>query len=165
MIGALEQCKHIKLGCASNLVLLDTCFFINFLEHHKQLPNNIGSSKLGTTSFNADELLHVEHKLNHDTRSKLHEFFRTANLVIVDVPVSPGDWNAERAFVNSIDDKLLAHVRDPSDAVLIAAAIRTGSCIVTRDKHHLFTVNLEGFLKPYGLKVYKDLKFLAEQSF
>ena len=161
MREVLARCRHVRLGCASNLVLLDTCFFINFLEHHPVMPDVCGNAKLATTSFNIDELLFVEHRLGHDVRARLRDFFRDSQMLIVDVPVVPGDREAERSFVNSIDDKLLANVHDPSDAVLIAAAIRTGSCIVTRDKHHLFTVQLEGFLRPYGIRVYKDLKLLV----
>lgn len=126
------------------------------------MPDVYGKAKLATTSFNIDELMFVEHRLGHEVRSRLRDFFRESQILIVDVPVVPGDREAERSFVNSVDDKLLANVSDPSDAVLIAAAIRTGSCIVTRDKHHLFTVQLEDFLKPYGIRVYKDLKFLRE---
>ncbi len=156
----LEQCKHVQMTKVRNLVLLDTCFFINFLEHHADMHLAQGKVKLATTSFNVDELLHVEHRLDHEVKSRLRDFFKESQLLIVDVPVSPGDGDAERMFVNSIDDKLLANVPDPSDAVLAAVAIRTGSCVVTRDKHHLFTAKLENFMKSYGVQVYKDLKFL-----
>lgn len=157
----LENCRHTQMTHVRNLVLLDTCFFINFLEHHADMHLVRDKTRLATTSFNVDELLHVEHHLSHELKSRIREFLKDTDLLIVDIPVSPGDWDAERLFVGSIDDKLLANVPDPSDAVLAAVAIRTGSCIVTKDKHHLFTVKLEKFLKPYNIMVYKDLKFLG----
>jgi uncharacterized Fe-S center protein len=69
--------------------------------------------------------------------------------------VSPGDTVAERSFVRSIEPDLLKHIADPSDAVLIAAAIKTRSVIYTKDKHHLFTTKLENYLNVYNIKVFK----------
>jgi hypothetical protein len=31
---------------------------------------------------------------------------------------------------------------------------------LTKDKHHLFTVQLENFVSKYGIKVYKEIKEL-----
>jgi len=152
-----ENCKHIPYTKARNVILLDTCFIINFLAHHKGFSRAV---KLATTSFNIEELLHVEHRMNHDLKSRLKRFFRDTDLLIVDVPVSPGSREAECEFVNSVDGKLLANVPDPSDAVLMAVAIKTGSVVVSRDKHHLFTQKLESFVSAYNIQVYKDLKFL-----
>lgn len=155
-----KNCEHVPYTKVRGLVLLDTCFFISFLDHHKDLHLVEEKTNLATTSFNVEELSHVSHRLNHSLKSKLRRFFADTMILVVDVPVHPGDRGSERAFVSSVDDKLLANVPDPSDAVLMAAAIRTGSCVVTKDKHHLFTVKLEGFLRPYNIGVYKDLKFL-----
>lgn len=160
MKDVFSNCKHVSMGSARKLVLLDTCFFINFLEHHASMDSIGENVPFATTSFNIEELEHVSHRLSHELKHRLREFFRSKELLIVDVPVSPGDWAKEKSFVNSVDDKLLANVPDPSDAVLIAAAMKTGSCVVTRDKHHLFTCKLEHFLGKYGIAVYKDLKFL-----
>ena len=161
MKDLFDKCERVSYSSVRGLVLLDTCFFINFLGHHKDMRLVQDRVRLATTSFNVEELDHVSHRLNHDVKSKIRGVLKEASILVVDVPVSPGQRDAEREFVNSVDEALLANVHDPSDAVLIAAAIKTSSNVVTRDKHHLFTVKLEKLLKPYGIQVYKDLKFLG----
>ena len=59
---------------------------------------------------------------------------------------------------NAFDKELLIHCKDPSDCVLLAAAIKTNSVVITKDKHHLFNAKLENFIKKYDIKVYKELK-------
>lgn len=144
---------------AKNLILLDTCFVINILEHHKHL-DKLKNERVGMTSFNIEELLYVEHNLKHEDKKMIREFLKHPCFCIIEVPVHPGDFREEIRFVRSIDGELLKKVGDPSDAVLIAVAIKTNSIVLTKDKHHLFTIVLEEFLKKYGLKVYKDLNFL-----
>ncbi len=150
-------CEHVPYTKVRGVVLLDTCFIISSLSHHKGFS---GSKRIATTSFNVEELLHVNHRLGHELKSRMRKFFKDTDLLVLDVPVSPGDREAERSFVLSVDDRLLANVPDPSDAVLMAVAIKTGSIVVTKDKHHLFTEKLEEFIHPYNIQVYKDLKFL-----
>ena len=153
----LESLPRIRLEDAHSFVLLDTCFLINLLEHHKHLEK-LNSYSVGITSFNAEEVIHIEHRLSHEDKITLRRFFRShPKLFIVEVPVHPGDREGERKFVGSVDSELLKNVSDASDAVLMAAAIKTGSTVLTKDKHHLFTVVLESFLQKYGIKVYKDL--------
>jgi predicted nucleic acid-binding protein len=155
----LQNIKRISMEDAKGLILLDTCFIIDVLKHHKHL-NDLKDKKLGVTSFNIEELLHIERKLNHETKKTIRTFLKHPNFYIIDTPVHPGDKEEERRFVNSTDKDLLKRVHDPSDGVLIAVAIKTKSVVITKDKHHLFTITLEEFLKKYNLKVYKDLKFL-----
>lgn len=155
-----NNCEHVSYYRARGLVLLDTCFFINFLEHHKDLSLAENKVRLATTSFNVEELIHVEHRLSSGLKAKLRKSFKSSPLLIVDVPVHPGDRDGECRFVNSVDTGILSNVPDPSDAVLVAAAIETGSSVVTRDRHHVFTAKLENFIKRYNIQVYKDLKFL-----
>ena len=155
----LQNIKKIKLEDTKNLILLDTCFVIYILEHHKHL-DKLKEKNLGLTSFNAEELLHIEHKLKHEDKVMIRKFLKHSNFCIVEIPVHPGDYEGERSFVNSVDEELLKKVSDPSDAVLIATAIKTKSIVLTKDKHHLFTVVLEEFLKKYDLKVYKDFNSL-----
>ncbi|MBU4352554.1 MAG: PIN domain-containing protein [Nanoarchaeota archaeon] len=151
----LENLKRIDLDKAKGLILLDTCFIISMLDHNSHIPLNSA-----TTSFNIEELMHVEHRLNHELRKKLRNFLKHENLIIVDINVHPGDWVTEKSFVNSVDSELLMHIPDASDAVLLAAAVKTKSIVLTKDKHHLFTVELENFLNKYDLKVFKELKDL-----
>ena len=79
-------------------------------------------------------------------------------MLVVDVPVHPGDAVGEKAFVNHVDPHLLNIIADPSDAVLIAAALRTGSPVLTKDKHHLFTTVLNNYLNDSGVRVFKEMK-------
>lgn len=152
----LQNIKKIKLEEAKDLILLDTCFVINILEHHKHL-DKLKDKSLGMTSFNVEELLHVEHRLKSGDKRIIRNFLKHPKFCIVDIPVHPGNKEEETSFVKSVDKDLLKEVHDPSDAVLIATAIKTRSIVLTKDKHHLFTCVLESFLEKYSLKVYKDL--------
>lgn len=152
----LQSIKRIRLEEAKGLILFDTCFVINILEHHKHL-DKIKDKNLGMTSFNVEELLHVEHRLKNEDKRMIRHFLKHPNFCIVDIPVHPGNKEEEKKFVGLVDKDLLKNVHDPSDAVLIATAIKTKSIVLTKDKHHLFTCVLENFLKKYSLKVYKDL--------
>ncbi|MBR9702988.1 hypothetical protein GOV10_03055, partial [Candidatus Woesearchaeota archaeon] len=80
------------------------------------------------------------------------------NLLVVDVPVKPGDWEGEKAFVNHVDPELLKIIPDASDAVLLAAALARRCPVLTKDKHHLFTTTLENYVKDYGIRVFKEMK-------
>ncbi len=156
LIDALEHRSYEK---CRGLVLVDTCFFIDELQHHhdKELEN------LAMTSFNAEELVHVAHRLPE--KHHIRKFLKKSKMLIVDIPVSPGDAKAEKEFVNSIDPDLLELIADPSDAVLIAAALQTSSHVLTKDKHHLFTTTLENYLEGHTIRVFKEYKdFLAWQE-
>ncbi len=155
----LQKIKRISLEEARDIILLDTCFVISILEHHKHL-DKLNDKNLGMTSFNVEELLHVEHKLKSEDKRMIRNFLKHPKFCIVEVPVHPGNREEEVKFVKSVDEGLRKEVHDPSEAVLIAAAIRTKSIVLTKDKHHLFTVVLEDFLEKYSIQVHKDLNFL-----
>jgi len=138
------------------LVLLDTCFIFYLFDHGGELLEGFN---YGLSSFTVEELLKVGHRL-HKMKVPLRRFLKKYNFVVIDTPVSPGDFKGEKDFVNSVDKDLLKHIADPSDAVLLAVAIKTHSIVLTKDKHHLFTVDLENYLRKYNLKVYKELKDL-----
>ncbi|MBL7101089.1 MAG: PIN domain-containing protein [Nanoarchaeota archaeon] len=154
----LKDIKKISLEDAKNLILLDTCFVIDILKHHKHL-DEFKDKNIAITSFNLEELLYIEHKLGHETKKMIRNFLKHSKFCILEIPVHPGNREEEREFVKSTDENLLKKVHDPSDAVLVAAAIKTNSIVLTKDKHHIFTVELEEFLKKYHLKVYKTLTF------
>ena len=149
----LESLRHVSLSEAKNVVLVDTCFFLDEIIHHHE-DELVG---LFMTSFNAQELIHVAHHLPGHVKKATRKFLSRNKMIIVDVPVSPGDWKAERLFVNKVDDRLIEIIRDPSDAVLLAVALLTRSIVLTKDKHHLFTVALENHLDDYGLRVFKNI--------
>ncbi|MDP2907819.1 MAG: PIN domain-containing protein [Nanoarchaeota archaeon] len=155
----LQKIKTISLEEARDLILLDTCFVINILEHHKHL-DKLKDKNLGMTSFNVEELLHVEHRLKSEDKRMIRNFLKHPKFCIIEVPVHPGNREEEVKFVKSVDENLLKEIHDPSDAVLIATAIKTKSTVLTKDKHHLFTAVLEDFLEKYSIQVHKDLNFL-----
>ncbi len=157
----LEGARHIPMEKARDLVLIDTCFLIHNSARHDKLKQLLKIKDLALTSFNIEEVLYVERRLSHEEKHALREFFKKADFVIIDVPVHPGDREGEKKFVDSIEAGLLAKVPDPSDAVLIAAAIATHSRVLTKDKHHIFTVTLENFLQKHGIRVFKDLHTLT----
>jgi predicted nucleic acid-binding protein len=70
--------------------------------------------------------------------------------------VSPGDREGERKFIQDFDNELFGIIPDPSDAVLLVAALRTKTNVLTRDKHHLFTTKLENYISEAGIKVYNN---------
>lgn len=157
----LESIPHVKLEKARNLVLLDTCFLANILTNNKELAKLKKISNLAMTSFNAEEFIHIERKLHHETRKAARKFLEENLITIIDVDVHPGDWKKEKSFVNSIEPKLLATIEDASDAVLAAVALETKSNILTKDRHHLFTAALNNLSSNYKIKVCKELKDLT----
>lgn len=149
----IEQLPHVRLDAAKNMKLLDTCFIID-LATRRELHKI--DQKVGILSFTALELLHVIKRIP-TAKQEVRKFLEEKDILIIEVPAVPGDWESERHFVESIDDSLLQKVPDASDAVLAAAAIATNSDIYTKDKHHLFTTVLENHLERAGLHVYKEL--------
>jgi len=147
-----DSLEHVGMN-VKGLKLLDTCFVFDLLSKQKKLPKG----QYGITSFNVEELLKVGHRL-HKMKRGLRDFVKHADLVIVDVPVHIGNFESEKEFVRSVDNELLKLIPDASDAVLLAAAVKTKSVVYTKDKHHLFTVRLENYLVKYGIKVYKELR-------
>ncbi len=148
---------RVPLADAKGYALLDTCFVIDAAERGKL--DELLDQRVALTSFNAEELEHVAHRLHDKTKESLRRFFkRHPTLAMIDVPVHPGDRAGERAFVASIDSRLLEKVPDASDAVLMVAAMEAGCDVLTKDKHHLFTVVLENFLQERGIHVWKEWK-------
>jgi predicted nucleic acid-binding protein len=153
-----QTLPHIELSDAHNMVLIDTCFFIHTFEHQKdhQLRELAERYSVAMTTFNAEEFLFKEHVVDERVREYARKFLKTHPITLINIDVHPGNRIAEKAFVNSIDVDLLREIPDASDAVLMAAAIKTDSTILTKDKHHLFTVQLENYIKKYNLEVYKE---------
>lgn len=154
----LAALPHIKLEDANNFVLIDTCFFIHTFEHQKehQLKELCEKFNVGLTSFNAEEFILKDKVVDERVREYARKFLKTHPISIINVDVHPGNRDSEKKFVNSVDLSLLKEIPDASDAVLIAVAIKTNSTVLTKDKHHLFTVKLENYIKKYNLEVYKE---------
>ncbi len=154
------QTKNIDL--VLNPVLLDTCFVFHAFERHENVIKLIELShrkNLCITSFNIEEILHNEHKIHGKVKENFRKFLHSAPAVFkVEIGVKPGEWEKEKEFVKGIDKELLMHVHDPSDGVLIAAAIRMRADILTRDKHHMYTCEMENFLKKYNIAVFNKIE-------
>jgi len=148
-----DSLEHVNNG---SYVLLDTCFIFDLLDRNYSLLKGFDYA---ITSFTAEELVKVSHKLSKD-KAKLRALIKKHSIVVLDIPVHVGDWDGEKNYVKSVDKEILKIVPDASDAVLLAAAVKTHSIVLTKDKHHLFTVILENFLNKYGIKVFKEIKEL-----
>ena len=157
---------QLKRTNKRGLILLDTCFLIDLFHNHKEkeLLEQAMQRPLAITSFNAQELAHVLKKVDDKSIiTRIRKFFKEHDEIkILDIPVSPGSKEKELAYVNKVDPYLAQDVPDPSDAVLIAAAIQTGSIVMTKDKHHLFTVLLENYLERWNLRVLKSFHELSD---
>lgn len=144
---------------AKQVILLDTCFFIHTFEHQKEheLKLLMDRYKVAMTSFNVEEFLYNEHRVDERVREYARKFLkRCPEFTVITIPVSPGNRQAEKDFVHGVDPTLLAQVPDASDAVLMATGIVTQSTILTKDKHHLFTTKLENYLQKYDIAVHKE---------
>lgn len=146
-------------------VVLDTCFILHELlnQREKQLLDFCEENTVIITSFNLAELKKVSKKLGHDKKI-IRSFLEKNSAYLVSIPVSPGERDKEKEYVNDFDPAILKKVRDASDAVLVVAAIKSGSNILTRDKHHLFTTSLSEELHNYGLNVFNDISTLKENT-
>ena len=136
--------------------LVDTCFVYYLFEHRheKEFIKFCEDHVVAITSFNQEEFLFHAHHVNHTVKERFRHFVKTgARLHTVAVPVSPGNPDAEKEYIRSIDPKLLEIIPDPSDAVLCAAALVLKANVLTRDKHHLFTAALENYASEHHLAV------------
>ena len=127
--------------------LLDTCFLIYEFDrgNSKQLISFCKDNSVGMSSFNLEELDHVIRKLPGPVSHRIRDFLKDKLITRVDVPVSPGERDAEQGFVSSFDPRLLLLVPDPSDAVLVVLAAKLRADILTRDRHHIFTAVAENY--------------------
>ncbi|MGV8150691.1 MAG: PIN domain-containing protein [Candidatus Woesearchaeota archaeon] len=154
-----EKLPHVKMGEeSSRFVLLDTCFFIHTFEHQKehQLKDLVAAHNVAMTSFNVEEFLYKEHVVDERVREYARKFLKNHPITILDINVHPGNIIQEKEFIKDADPEILKDVSDASDAVLIAAAIKTGSIVLTKDKHHLFTTKLENYLNKHNIAVHKE---------
>lgn len=158
-----EILATLKKTKKNNLILLDTCFIIDIFSKNKEKELLALAQKklVAITSFNLEELEYVLKKKvkEHHIKDHIRHFFKAKPpILVLEVPVHPGNPEEERKYVESVDPYLVEDVIDVSDAVLVAAAIKSHSIILTKDKHHLFTEILENYIHRWGLAIYKELK-------
>ena len=155
-----------ELSDTNNMILIDTCFFIHTFENQKEskLKELIQKFDVGMTSFNVEEFLFKEHCVDERVREYARKLLKSHPITLINIDVHPGDRDKEKIFVNSIDPDLLREVPDASDAVLMSVAIKTDSTVLTKDKHHLFTIKLENYVKKYNIKIYKEYHDIFNQA-
>ena len=149
-----EALEHVSSG--EGFVFLDTCFLFDLFDREKKL---IKGYNYAVSSFNVEELISISHRLHKD-KVAIRRLLKEHSFVVFDIDVHIGDFESEKKYVKSVDNELLKLIPDASDAVLLALAVLTKSIVLTKDKHHLFTVQLENFIDRYGIKVYKEIKEL-----
>jgi len=150
-----DSLEHVSSG--ENYIFLDTCFLFDLFDRGKSL---VKGYNYAVSSFNMEELLAVSHRLHKD-KVQLRKLLKKHSFVVYDIDVHIGDFESEKKFVMKVDKELLKLIPDASDAVLLALAVKTKSNVLTKDKHHLFTVVLENFIAKYGIKVFKEIKDLC----
>ena len=158
LFATLSHVPPQDLRLRERTILLDTCFLVHALQHkEKELRHLLEQYPVGLTSFNLDEFDYIKHRIDEHVRERARKLLHNQqHLFIVDIPVHPGNRKLEEEYIRTIDTVLFTDIPDPSDAVLMAAAIQTLSTVLTKDKHHLFTVKLENYIQKYGIAVYKD---------
>ena len=138
--------------------LIDTCFLVWVLEHNKEksLKKFAMNNKVAITSLNAEEFTYICRHLSDKIKVSARKFFcSNPNIFFLELPIHPGNQKAEHEFVRSILPELESKEHDPSDAVLLAAAIKTSANVITRDKHDIFNVHLENFVNKKGINIFK----------
>lgn len=153
LLDALEKGSDVNY-------LIDTCFLIYCLEKDKmkELESFCSENSVGLSSFNAAELDHIHGRFPGPLNRHLRNFLKQKLIKLVEVDVVPGQRAKEKKYVESFDPAMLKQVHDPSDAVLLSLAAKIRADVLTRDKHHLFTVDVENYLSEYGIKVLKEIE-------
>ncbi|MFC1690617.1 hypothetical protein ACFL0W_00425 [Nanoarchaeota archaeon] len=152
--------QHKFMNEVKKKPFFDTCFFFYMFEHKKELERAEKMKEIYLTSFNVQEILYKEDNVGHNIKHEIRKFLKDNKdkIKVVDVDVFPGNVEREKEFVNNIDENILKHIEDASDAVLLAIAIKTESTIYTRDKHHLFNADLENYVNEKGVKVLNTIE-------
>jgi len=152
LIEALEKSTEIDY-------LIDTCFLIDIFHKNKtkDLINFCINNRVGITSFNFDELLHIHYKFPGHVNHQIRGFLKQKKIYMIEINVEPGQYEQERKFVEAFDSEILKIIHDPSDAVLFVAGLKLRAHILTKDKHHIFRAAAENFSHKYGIEIYKEL--------
>jgi predicted nucleic acid-binding protein len=142
-------------------ILLDTCFVYWVFEHQheKQLIDLSQNFVVALTTFTIEELLYHSHHVNEHVRSRLRKELKNKklNLYKYNQPVHPGNPQQEKEYIQLNQPELLELIPDNSDSILVIAGIQTKANILTRDKHHLFTAQLNNFLLEKEIQVYTNV--------
>lgn len=134
--------------------LIDTCFLAYCFQHNKekQLLEFCKKNKVGMSTFNLAEFVHMHHKL-HSENHQVRKFLKEKILYRVPIDINPGEREKERQYVEEFNTKIMEIVKDASDAVLFVLAIKIRANILTRDKHHVFNAVAENYFNEWNEKI------------
>ncbi|MGM5479888.1 MAG: hypothetical protein ACQESC_00340 [Nanobdellota archaeon] len=153
-----DSFPHIDFTSSKKIdFFVDTCFLRYICSHHleKDFLSFCSHNLVAVTSFTVEELVFHHNTMSTEQKTHLrHVLKKKPSLIVVDIPVSPGNGDLERSFVSSMDSRFLSLVRDPSDAVLFAVAVNYSADILTRDKHHLFNSLVENGSSDYNIRIW-----------
>jgi len=154
----LQNLDMITVNQADGFTLIDTCAFIHVFEHHekiKEFKDKLKEGSYAITSFNVEELMHVEHKLNKKVKEEIRKFLKEKeDIEIVSIDVHPGDKTSEKEYVKGVDPELIHIMHDDlSDGVLFATAVKIKGNIITRDKHHLYNQIAERYANKHDIDI------------
>lgn len=155
MIELFDSLERVQLSAKLDY-LIDTCFFVWIFEHQKEkaFEKFLSENDCAITSFNVEEINYIHNRLHGNIKHSIRKFLHgLENMKILEVPVHPGHKDAEHIFVKSIFPLLNEKEHDPSDAVLLAAAVKTRANVLTRDKHDIFNTIIEKTIKVYDIRV------------
>ena len=142
-------------------ILIDTCFIYWVYEnqHEKQFHEFCNKHKVALTSFTIEELIYHAHHVNKHARSRLRKELKEKNLQLhkYSQPVHPGKPQEQKNYIQKHQPELLEIIPDNSDSILVIASIQTKANILTRDKHHLFTAQLNNYLQEKNIQVYNNI--------
>jgi hypothetical protein len=153
----LANLEMVRPEDAINHILIDTCEFVHIFEHPKKISDferKLADANYAITSFNVDELMHIEHRLSPKVKEGIRRFLKEKEkLKVIDVGVHPGNRDAEISYIRKISPELASVIKDPSDGIMFATAIRIKGDIITRDKHDLYNQHCERFANEHDIDI------------
>lgn len=155
MIEHLDEIS-IEDALAKESYIMDTCFILYELEEgrEKKLEEFCKTHLVIMSSFNLEELGKVEKRV-HNIKVAVRKFLQKNLIKKLNLDVHIGEYDREKEFSG---DSLVKEIQDPSDAVMVKAAILTKSDILTRDKKHVFNAHVEDVLAKEGISVLNKLQ-------
>jgi hypothetical protein len=98
--------------------------------------------------------MHIEHRLKPKTKEAIRKFLKEKEeLKIINVDVHPGNRDSEIKYMQSISGELVKIMKDPSDGVMFATALKIKGNIVTRDKHDIYNQICERFANEHKVEI------------
>ena len=138
--------------------IIDTCFLIDCIKNNKikDIERLSETYDLVLVDLNFQELDHIH--LDDDVKIVLRKMLKEKLFYKYHTGVNIGNWDDEEQYVKFCDKELLKIISDKSDAVIVAAAEKINAHVMTKDKHHLFTSELENYINKKGIRIFKELK-------